>query len=669
MVKKYWHGLVLIFAFVVGSSLSILASKVLEKWEEKSRQSDRQVQLNNLATAINTEINRNLEMLMAMGAFSGNYNEITPPNLQQVIRKAMYRHPSVDAVVLLQPVLDEERLFFEETVSAEINRQFEIVEKNSAGITVTAAQRPLYFPSYYSVAYRSASIPLGFDFGSQPLYKAALHRAVADGKIIATPPLRSLETGMLSPTIFLFMPIFAPEISHNLEVVEKLVQAKQENSIASFAASMLRVDELLRIAVQSAKVSPGIDVYLEDAMAPPGEKLLAIYQGNTKQIFTAIGDRDTLNIATKTDCPDGSGCTRILQVENRRWLLRLLLNPDYDKQQQRWRPVGALVLGLILTHVTIGYLLVLLRYTKQVEQAVAVSNAQSQELQEALEKLQQTQAQLIQTEKMSSLGKLVAGVAHEINNPINFIYANIYHVDKYAEELLTLVEIYAKIYGANHREIMEYTENIDIHFLAKDLRKITTSMKSGADRIIQIVTSLRNFSRLDESERKVAKIHEGIDSTLLILQSKLKQAGITVERHYGYLPPISCYPGALNQVFMNLIDNAIDAMSGDNSGNDGKNPKYLKINTLADNTGITVRIADSGVGIPPHIQSRIFDPFFTTKAVGKGTGLGLAISYQIVVDRHQGLLWCESTPGQGTEFFIKIPLAKNEDLLNLGQGI
>ncbi|HIK12003.1 MAG TPA: CHASE domain-containing protein [Oscillatoriaceae cyanobacterium M33_DOE_052] len=562
MFKKYWHGLVVIFAFIVGVSLSVFASLVLEEWEEKSRQAERQVQLNNLATAINTEINRNLEMLRAMEAFFGTYNEITQPHphLQQFIRKALYRHTSIEAVALVQPVLEEDRLVFEETVSAEINRKFEIIEKISPGITVPALPRPLYFPNCYSIAYRSASIPLGFDFASQPLYKATLNRAAATGEIIATPPVRSLETGMLSSTIFLFMPIFNPGINPDLEVMENLGKAHRENSTPGFAAIMLRGDEILRTAVQYAKISPGIDVYLEDAMAPVGEKLLAIYQGNSKQIVTAPGSSETFQSFSRTDCPDGSGCTRILQVENRRWLLRLLLNPDYDQQQKRWRPIGALVLGMILTHITIAYLLVLLRYTKQVEKAVAISNHQSQELQEALDKLQQTQAQLIHTEKMSSLGKLVAGVAHEINNPINFIYANIYHVDKYVQELLTLVKMYSDCSPSTHPQILEYTESIDVNFLQKDLQKITVSMKSGSDRIIQIVNSMRNFSRLDESQRKMAKIHEGIDSTLVILESKIKQAGITVEKHYGCLPEVLCYPGALNQVFMNLLDNAIDAI-------------------------------------------------------------------------------------------------------------
>lgn len=315
--------------------------------------------------------------------------------------------------------------------------------------------------------------------------------------------------------------------------------------------------------------------------------------------------------------------------------------------------------------VATGYLLSLLNYTDRIEKVAAQRTAKSQELEKTLQELQQTQAQLVQTEKMSSLGLLVAGFAHEINNPINFIYGNIHHASEYARDLLELVQLYQK-YDLNPRsEIAEYLENIDFHFVSDDLPKVLSSMKIGADRILQIVKSFRNFSRLDEGKMKPVNIHEGLDSTLLILQIRLKAQPdsplIQVVKNYGNLPLVECYAGELNQVFMNILANAIDVIESYNLERGYQeaitNPCAIAITTeYSTPDRITVRIADNGPGMAENVKQRLFDPFFTTKPVGKGTGLGLSISYQIVVEKHKGFLRCESAPGKGTEFSIEIPL-------------
>ena len=276
-------------------------------------------------------------------------------------------------------------------------------------------------------------------------------------------------------------------------------------------------------------------------------------------------------------------------------------------------------------------------------------------LNSALNELKKTQTHLVQSEKMSSLGQMVAGIAHEINNPVNFISANLPHTTKYTKDLLDLVSLYKQTFPQVTPEIAEFAESIELEFIEEDLPHMLNSMKIGTERIRSIVLSLRNFSRLDESDKKMADIHEGMENTLLLLSNRIKN-GVYIVKKYGKVPSVECYPSQLNQVFMNLLSNAIDALN--------EIDRLDKIITIS--TGVVrengdkvlkVAIADNGPGIPDSIQDQIFNPFFTTKPVGKGTGLGLAISYKIVVDGHGGSIKISQPPGGGTEFLIKIPIS------------
>ncbi|NER34417.1 MAG: HAMP domain-containing protein [Oscillatoria sp. SIO1A7] len=356
----------------------------------------------------------------------------------------------------------------------------------------------------------------------------------------------------------------------------------------------------------------------------------------------------------------------------------------------------------------------------RVEQRTQELQDKNIDLHKALEQLKRTQAQLIQAEKMSGLGQLVAGIAHEINNPVSFIYGNVDYARDYIQDLLGLIEVYQQEYPNPSPNVLEAVEETDLEFVVDDLEKLLSSMKSGADRIRNIVLSLRNFSRLDESDMKPVDIHQGLESTLLVLQKRLgeqkSRPAIEIIKEYGQLPEVTCYASKLNQVFMNILNNAIDAIEKGNGewgmGNGGRKQgaegqgagetrgaetrevgdkkieglgglgdreeknaqvKALKLITenspqypmptiaiateVTDDDSVIIRIADNGLGMQEDVLQKIFDPFFTTKPVGSGTGLGLSISYQIVVESHGGKLSCVSSPGAGAEFMIEIPIA------------
>lgn len=314
-----------------------------------------------------------------------------------------------------------------------------------------------------------------------------------------------------------------------------------------------------------------------------------------------------------------------------------------------------------------------LRQSKaRLKQQAQQLQAEKQNVTSLLEELKQTQAQLIHHEKMSSLGRLVAGIAHEINNPVGFIYGNLDYATCYIKELMQLVELYSIHYPQPVPPIQSQLEAMDFNFLMADMPKLLSSMKVGATRLRQILLSLQNFLRAEQTEMKPVDIHEGIDSTLLILQHRLKGTDehlpITVIKDYGHLPLVECYAGQLNQVFMNVLNNAIDVLEQQTGDRETSrcitistevseiNTEQLKADDADKNPHAIIRIADNGSGISEEVRNKMFEPFFTTKSVGKGTGLGLSISYQIVVEKHGGQLTCVSKPGKGTEFAIAIPV-------------
>jgi signal transduction histidine kinase len=447
---------------------------------------------------------------------------------------------------------------------------------------------------------------------------------------------------------------YVPQATHNL-IARETQQLVLVNQLNTFLQDLLNYNLNAREEFQP-KILDDIDQLTELQRQQP-EAIAKELNHLIKHGKTILRLKSELGTAVE-DLLAMPSAQRIDQVE--------LSYEFYHKQLLQQANFYRLLLYAVLV-AALGYIVVLYRSQQRsqlLKQANVWLEQQVQErtvaLEGTLQDLQQSQSHLVQAEKMSGLGQLVAGIAHEVNNPINFIAANIKPAQQYALDLLELVSLYQQHEAQPNPAIQAYREEIDLEFIQQDLPQLLSSMQSGTTRITELVVSLRNFSRLDESAMKYVQVHEGIDSTLLILKHRLQatsaRPAIAIERDYGELPLVHCYPGPLNQVFMNLMANAIDALEEALIAGDVVSPTLTIRTRSLDQTSIEVRIIDNGTGIPEEVRSRIFDPFFTTKPVGQGTGLGLSISYQIITERHGGSLAVESQLGQGTAFMIRLPI-------------
>ncbi|MBD2580027.1 CHASE domain-containing protein [Oscillatoria sp. FACHB-1406] len=621
LLHPYRRYLPTSLALGLGIGLSIAACSKTYQLLESYQLLELQQKLDRLATDLQTDFESNLDIVRtAVTLYATSEGEVKPSILEQFIQYPLYRHSGIEAIAWLP-------------------------QNDARPATFTVAT---LFPQS-----AAAAIP-GLESAVNSTVKSTLETAVARKEILATAPLSIQGQSDRQLRLLIVAPVYRPSSPH------EAIEERDRTNLKGFVLGIFQIDSFLHLNLKKAELE-AVDLSFQDLIEPKNRQLLGVYFAKSQQFITALEPDLFSSLGRPVSCFDGSACTRILNLQNRRWSVNLLLTSDYHNPRKYWQAWVALSIGILISGLTAFYLYKLLEHTESVEKIAKERTLKTQQLQEALAKLQDAQSLLIHAEKMSSLGILVAGLAHEINNPTNFIYGNLQYIARYAKDLVGLVELYRHYYPEPALEVIEYSEEIEFEFILEDMEKLSTSMQVGVERIMGIIQSLRQFSRLGDDRPKLANIQEGIEDTLTILQHRLRDKtncfAIEVIKDYHTLPLVACYAEQLNQVFMNIIANAIDAIESDWQAEKSKD-YFIKIQTryLPGKQAVTVRIADNAAGIAEAIKTRLFEPFYTTKPVGKGTGLGLAISYQIVVERHGGALWCESTLGQGTEFLIELPV-------------
>jgi two-component system, NtrC family, sensor kinase len=650
-----------------GTGLSLAAAAVVWHWENQRMQAEFHQQADRLNATLQQSINKNLDFLYSIQAFYSASAEVSREDFREFVQPALSRNTAVYSVNWVLRVPAADKAAYEKAIRAEGFPAFQIYERDADKKPVPVKARSEYFPVTYREALEADTKSLGFDISSNPERKVALEKSMSTGKIAASGKIKLVSNDR--PGLQVFLPV-----TRRTTFLDNSVNNRK--NIRGVIAGLFQITNMVNYSLEFLNLD-NINFYVYDNSVTGKERFLVRYDSQTKQLIDDPKLEKPELINFRQICQNPSACTRTFKVADRQWMLLVLPGKGYNSLSAHQGSLAIGAIGLLMTGSLTAYLLMSLGHTAKVEHQVRDRTIQlkerTAELETALKDLQSAQLKLIQTEKMSSLGQLVAGVAHEINNPVCFISGNLSHTGEYTQNLLELVKIYQQQYPNPTPEIQGKLQEIDLEFISEDLPKILKSMNVGADRIRQIVLSLRNFSRLDESEMKSVDLHEGLDSTLMILDGRLKAngdfPGIKIIKEYGTLPLVECWAGQLNQVFMNILSNAIDVLY------DGAKNKHLIENPPSDSPFLPtivictellsyncacVRIADNGAGMTENIKQRLFEPFFTTKPVGKGTGLGLSISYQIV-EKHQGSLRCVSAPGEGTEFWIEVPVRQQPE--------
>jgi signal transduction histidine kinase len=656
---------------LLGVGFSLTASIVVARWEQSDREKNYNQKADSLNFFLQRQLGTSLHIARALGRFYRIHDRVTREKFHRFSERPLelnsYNKFGMVGLGWAPKIPASEKNQYE------ANQHLQIWFNNDSPLS-----NQMYFPTTYIEPYSKLKSFLGYDHYSHKQRRAAIKKARDLGMPTATKSIDLRE--IKGSGFYIYFPLYEKG-----KPAHEVVQRRQAFTGVSFLVVQIR--QPIQQALKNSNFDHlNISLYtmsmdrLNSALAKgldmPQQRFAIAYDSNREDYIYNAKQTNLHQPPTTANqshlCPyseNWKACIQTLHVAGQEWSLLVL--PGEQLTGFSGRAGATLAIGLLATSTLSSYLFMSIRKTietknmyaelQSAHQAAIESRSQlqerTQELESTLSELQRTQAQLVQTEKMSSLGQLVAGVAHEINNPVGFISGNIEHIRFYAKDLTDLLQLYEQYYEDPPEEIRNLRAEIELDFVLPDLYKTLDSMKLGAERIQNIVTAMRTFSRLHEAEVKPVDIHEGIDSTVMLLQSRLKATNqtpsIEIVRQYGDLPLVECHAGEINQVFMHTIDNAIDALKESNT-----DTPTISIQTqFMDDRTIAICIADNGKGIPTEEQSRLFDPFYTTKPVGQGTGLGLFVSYRIITEFHQGKMYFSSQPEQGTEFWIELPIS------------
>jgi two-component system, NtrC family, sensor kinase len=609
----------------IGVGLTLAVTGILQQIEQQRLITEHQQKVAQITTLVQAEVSHNLDASVTLANFIDASDQINSAQLQKFGQHLLKNHRGLLSLAWVKAVLQADRPVYEAQFGP-------IRDRLENGQFILSPTRSVYFPENQLVPLTDRVGVKGWELGGDVVRRRALQAAYKTNAVQVTEliPLPNGSNGFVT-----FVPVPPPS------------EFAELHSVRGFVRSIFPLREFVQNVVSQVRHQPGQDLYLlSDATAQ--HAFWVKIDGATQVAEVHLGELPQLKSGMETLCPLPTNCFKPIAVGQFQW--RLLVSQGAIKPSQAFESQLWLfrLLGLGSTIALVAYMLINLRQTRQIAALAQQKTAQTQQLTTTLSELQETQAQLVQSAKMSSLGQLVAGIAHEVNNPVNFIHGNLRHVERYSQDLLTIVDA-CQASSTQPQMFEAFEAEYELDFLRTDLPKLLQSMHSGTQRIREIVLNLRNFSRLDEAELKVVNLHDGIESTLMILQHRL--GTIALDKQYGDLPRIRCYPGLLNQVLMNLVANAIDAVTD----NPPDRPAQITIQTRLVGDLVQIGIGDNGSGISEAHQASLFNPFFTTKPVGEGTGLGLSISYKIITEQHKGRIWAESRLGQGTTFWMALP--------------
>jgi two-component system, NtrC family, sensor kinase len=605
--------------------LTGLTTLAINRIEQQRQATEHQRQVTTITANLQAVINQKIAQPTLLATLIESSATFAPQQFTDLSQGMLKGDRAITALGWVESVPQAQRPAYEA-------RYGPIVDQTPNGKWQPATDRSEYFPITQNITVGQDD-RLGWDVAQDPIQLKGLATAHGSGLIAMTDLVPQPDR---RHTFFAFVPVFQN-------------RGQPDPAIRGFVQAGFQLQLLLESALAQIDAQ-GKDLYIANGDHSPAQAFRLRFNDQNQAVTWLPSPLDWRDV-----CPQIQRCESQITIGQYRW--RVLIPPHASPQLSRnfQRQLWLIwLLGGGSTIALTAYTAIGIRQTRRIRQLVADQTRQTQTLTQTLSELQATQTQLVQSAKMSSLGQLVAGIAHEVNNPVNFIHGNLRYVERYSQDLLAIVDT-CQASSTQPQMFEAFEAEYELDFLRADLPKLLVSMQGGTQRIREIVLNLRNFSRLDEAELKVVNLHEGIESTLMILQHRLGKTELV--KQYGDLPLIRCYPGLLNQVLMNLLANAIDAVAT----NPPDRPAQITIQTRLVGDLVQIGIGDNGSGISEAHQASLFNPFFTTKPVGEGTGLGLSISYKIITEQHKGRIWAESIIDQGTTFWIELlplPAAK-----------